>query len=248
MRNSERVFDVSPLESPNPHCAVCRAVYVPVRIVEDVTLGELVKTLVGGEEGKPIPFGGIISVQEGSRMLFESEDFEDNADKTLKELGIGVGKFVTISDDDEPHWPVQLCLGRYVWPARPSSCTRSRAKILRQTFDLRSYLPASSSARIEFDSSAIPSPIPMRAPPPEPEADSDAEEELSTVVQGAAAVDPEAGRPGAKITGKKRTADEAGLPESEGDVGEAHDDKKKKTTADYLVLEDDDENVMIDLT
>jgi hypothetical protein len=33
------------------------------------------------------PFGGIISVQEGSRMLFESEDSEDNADKTLKELG-----------------------------------------------------------------------------------------------------------------------------------------------------------------
>ena len=96
LRNSERVFDVSPLEPPNPHCAVCRAVYVPVRIVEDVTLGELVKTLVGGEgEGKPIPFGGIISVQEGSRMLFESEDSEDNADKTLKELGIGVGKFVT---------------------------------------------------------------------------------------------------------------------------------------------------------
>ncbi|GAA5965547.1 hypothetical protein JCM8115_001569 [Rhodotorula mucilaginosa] len=223
LRNSERVFDVSPLEPPNPHCAVCRAVYVPVRIVEDVTLGELVKTLVGGEgEGKPIPFGGIISVQEGSRMLFESEDFEDNADKTLKELGIGVGKFVTISDDDEPRWPVQLCLG--------------------------SYLPASSSERIEFDSSAIPSPIPMRAPPPEPEADSDAEEDLSTVVQGAAAVDPEAGRPGAKVTGKKRTADEAGLPESEGDVAGAHDDKKKKKTVDYLVLEDDDEKVMLDLT
>lgn len=128
LRNSERVFDVSPLEPPNPHCAVCRAVYVPVRIVEDVTLGELVKTLVGSEgEGKPIPFGGIISVQEGSRMLFESEDFEDNADKTLKELGIGVGKFVTISDDDEPHWPVQLCLGRYAC-SRASSRTRTQAK------------------------------------------------------------------------------------------------------------------------
>lgn len=89
----------------------------------------------------------------------------------------------------------------------------------------------------------------MRAPPTEPEADSDAEEDLSTVVQGAAAVDPEAGRPGSKVTGKKRTADEAGLPESEGVAeGEAHDDKKKKKTVDYLVLEDDDEKVMIDLT
>ncbi|GAA5865163.1 hypothetical protein JCM3774_002157 [Rhodotorula dairenensis] len=232
-RASDRVFDVSPLSPPNPHCAVCRAVYVPVRVVEDVRLGELIHSLVGGEDDegatKPIPFGGIISVQEGSRMLFESEDFEDNADKTLKELGIGVGKFVTVSDDDEPHWPVQLCLG--------------------------SYLPASSAERVQADVSAIPSPIPMRAPPPEPEAeDSDAEaadQELSVVVQGAAAIDPEAGRPGAKVTGKKRTADEAGLPEptevvEPSDAASAEAKKQKRT--EYLVLEDDGDEVILDLT
>lgn len=110
-RTPQRVFDISPLSKPNPHCAVCRAVYFPVRLAEDVRLGELVRELVG--EGKPIPFEGVVSVQEGSRLLFESEDFEDNAEKTLKELGIGEGKFVTVADDDEPHWPVQLCIGRY---------------------------------------------------------------------------------------------------------------------------------------
>ncbi|GAA5984580.1 hypothetical protein JCM10908_003409 [Rhodotorula pacifica] len=221
-RTAQRIFDVSPLSAPNPHCAVCRAVYVPVRLVEDVTLGELVKTLVG--EGKPIPFEGIISVQEGSRMLFESDDFEDNADKTLKELGIGVGKFVTVSDDDEPHWPVQLCLG--------------------------SYLPASSAERIEADSSAIPSPIPTRAPPPEPEADSDDDEQLTTVVEGAAATDPEAGRPGPKVTGKKRTADEAGLPElsEEAESNATAGETKKKKKTDYIVLEDDGDEVILDLT
>lgn len=110
-RTPQRVFDISPLSKPNPHCPVCRAVYVPVRLAEDVQLGELVRALVG--EGKPIPFEGVVSVQEGSRLLFESEDFEDNAEKTLKELAIGEGKFVTVADDDEPHWPVQLCIGRY---------------------------------------------------------------------------------------------------------------------------------------
>lgn len=108
-RTPQRVFDVSPLSAPNPQCAVCRIVYVPVRVAADVTLGELVKELVG--EGKPIPFEGVVSVQEGTRLLYESEDFEDNAGKTLKELGIDEGKFVTVSDDDEPHWPVQLCIG-----------------------------------------------------------------------------------------------------------------------------------------
>ncbi|KWU43431.1 hypothetical protein RHOSPDRAFT_19585 [Rhodotorula sp. JG-1b] len=175
LRNSERVFDVSPLYPPNPHCAVCRAVYVPVRVVEDVTLGELVKTLVGGEdEGKPIPFAGIISVQEGSRMLFESEDFEDNADKTLTELGIGVGKFVTISEDDEPHWPVQLCLGRYVSPTCLSSHSAPGLKFppnLAPPAVTCPLLPASGSSSMRAPSPLqsrcallLPSPKPTRTP------------------------------------------------------------------------------------
>lgn len=86
-------------------------------MVEDATLGELVRELVG--EGKPIPFGGFVSVQEGARLLWETEDFEDNAEKTLKELDIKEGKFVTVSDDED-HWPVQLCIGRC---ARFFSCS-----------------------------------------------------------------------------------------------------------------------------
>lgn len=113
----------------------------------------------------------------------------------------------------------------------------------------RSALPADSEKRVEADTSAIPSPIPTRAPPPEPAADTDDEDaitvggdDLAIVIEGAASTDPEAGRPGAKVVGKKRTADEAGLPE-DADAGE-----KKQKKADYIVLEDDGDEVIIDLT
>ncbi|GAA5826743.1 hypothetical protein JCM11251_002876 [Rhodosporidiobolus azoricus] len=223
-RTEQRIFDVNNLSAPNPYCAVCRVVYAPVRVKEDVTLGELVKELVGEE--KPVPFGGFISVQEGTRLMWETEDFEDNGEKTLKELECGEGKFVTINDDED-HWPVVLCLG--------------------------SYLPADHANRIEITprsdgSSPIPSSIPTKAPPPAaPGAEEDEDDEplfaaptgtaddLDIVIEGGLAVDPEAGAPGAKITGKKRSADEAEL----GTEGEA---KKKKEE------EKDGDAVIIDLT
>ncbi|GAA5836792.1 hypothetical protein JCM9279_007663 [Rhodotorula babjevae] len=219
-RTSGRVFDVSPLSPPNPHCAVCRVVYVPVRIARDVTLGEFVKGLVGEGEGK-VPFEGVVTVQEGTRLVWESDDFEDNGERTMDSLGLGEGKFVTVTDDDEPHWPVQFCIS--------------------------SYLPEGATPRLQPDLSALPSPIPLRAPPPAPPADdaasSDDDADLITVVEGAAAHGPEAGAPGAQVVGKKRRADELeGEGEAEGGA------KKRKAGESDVVVLDADDDVVIDLT
>ncbi|GAA5913687.1 hypothetical protein JCM8208_005902 [Rhodotorula glutinis] len=226
-RTSGRVFDVSPLSPPNPHCAVCRVVYVPVRIARDVTLGEFVRGLVGeGGEGK-VPFEGVVTVQEGTRLVWESDDFEDNADRTMDSLGLGEGKFVTVTDDDEPHWPVQFCIS--------------------------SYLPDGATPRLQPDLSSLPSPIPLRAPPPAPPADDasasddDDDGDLVTVVEGAAAHGPEAGAPGAQVVGKKRRADEALEGEGE-EQGEGGAKKRKAPQQKDVVVLDADDDVVIDLT
>ncbi|GAA5825052.1 hypothetical protein JCM3770_004514 [Rhodotorula araucariae] len=215
-RTPQRVFDVSPLSPPNPHCAVCRVVYVPVRVARDTTLGEFVHGLVG--EAKAVPFAGVVAVQEGTRLVWESDDFEDNAEKTLAELGMAEGRFVTVTDDDEPHWPVQFCIGP--------------------------FLPEGATPRLQPDLSALPSPIPLRAPPPAPPAASDDDDDLlAAVIEGAAAHGPEAGAPGAVVSGKKRGADEAGL----GTVVPPESAKKRREAeAGVVVLDDDD--VVIDLT
>ncbi|GAA5895351.1 hypothetical protein JCM6882_006228 [Rhodosporidiobolus microsporus] len=226
-RTDQRVFDVANLDKPNPYCAVCRVVYAPVRVRDDVTLGEFVGALVG--EGKAVPFEGFVSVQEGTRLVWETEDFEDNKDKTLKELEMGEGKFVTVNDDED-HWPIIFCLG--------------------------SYVPADHPFRVEVTprpdgSSPIPSSIPKKAPPPPaPGAhDSDSDDDLITaapagaaddleiVIEGELAVGPEAGAPGAKVTGKKRTAEEAQL-------GAASEEGSKKAREE----ERDGGAVVIDLT
>ncbi|GAA6010546.1 hypothetical protein JCM10207_001356 [Rhodosporidiobolus poonsookiae] len=218
-RTPQRVFDVSPLGAPNPHCAVCRAVYLPVQVAEGTTLGDLVDALVGEGEGKAVDWEAV-SVQEGARLLFESEDFEDNRAKTLKELECGTGRFVVLADMDEERWPVVCCLGE--------------------------TLPASSTERVLVSPSALaslPRPIPLKpAPPPAPAADGtataaadeDDDDDLAIVLEGQQATGAEAGAPGAKVTGKKRAAEEAGLDEGEG--------KKRKTEK----KEEDDDIIVID--
>lgn len=74
-----------------------------------MTLGGFVKLVVedrlklGGEEER-------VSVMEGSRLLWETEDFEDNGDKTLRELQCGVGKFLMV-ENEENDWPISFSVG-----------------------------------------------------------------------------------------------------------------------------------------
>lgn len=106
MRGPKRVFSLTSLATPNPHCSVCRVVYLPIKLKEDITLGEFVKQVVVGEVG----FDDHVTVSLGSRLLWETEDFEDNEKKTMKELGFTEGTFATVVDDDD-HYPIEISIG-----------------------------------------------------------------------------------------------------------------------------------------
>lgn len=107
---SDKFFSVSPLAPPNTQCSMCRVLYLPLSLSANITLGELVEGLVVGQLG----WDGQVTVQEGSRILWETEDFEGNKDKKLSELGISEGTFLTVLDDDDPHVPVSFSISTYV--------------------------------------------------------------------------------------------------------------------------------------
>ncbi|GAA6059204.1 hypothetical protein JCM10212_006597 [Sporobolomyces blumeae] len=259
-RQSDKVFDVGPCSTPNPYCAVCRVAYVPVRVKRDFTLGEFVNQVVKGRVGLGKEEGSMVSVQEASRLLFETDDFEDNAAKTLEELECGVGKFVTVEDDEEPaKWPVSFSIG--------------------------AFLPDDSEARFEVDTTAVPSPIPHKPTPPpavDPAASAngaadDADDDIAFEMDDAAeivivepvvaAAAPASAPNGAAVdareveikdalapqlslkegqgvvTGKKRSADEAelGQGESNGDATAPSPSKKEKKV-------DEKEVEVVDLT
>ncbi|KAM0750516.1 hypothetical protein T439DRAFT_381188 [Meredithblackwellia eburnea MCA 4105] len=141
-RDPSKVFSSGPLSKPNSQCSVCRVVYVPISLSSKITLGQFVNKVVIGEMG----WEGQVSVQEGGRGLWETDDFEDNADKTLLSLEITQGKFLTVVDDDDPHYPVSFAIGE----------------------------PLLDDSEILFKLiKTLPNPIPMKAPPPPPDADSD---------------------------------------------------------------------------
>lgn len=59
--------------------------------------------------------GAMVSITEGSRLVYETEEFEDNKGREMGELGLGEGKFVTVEvEEDEEgrgRWPVVFCVG-----------------------------------------------------------------------------------------------------------------------------------------
>lgn len=105
-RSSSRILSSTLLSAPNPYCSICRIVYIPLAIAPSLTLGEFVDLLVQNELG----WKGQVTVQEGARIVWESEDFEDNGEKTMVALGLGEGSFVSVLDDDEPHLPVAFSI------------------------------------------------------------------------------------------------------------------------------------------
>lgn len=95
-RANNRVLIPSVPNKPSPVCSICRVVYLPVAVAPGYTLGQFVADVVEGELG----MDGHVIVQEAARVVYETDDLEDNAGKTLAELGIKEGKFVTVTDDD----------------------------------------------------------------------------------------------------------------------------------------------------
>ncbi|KAK4700965.1 ubiquitin-like 1-activating enzyme E1 B, partial [Phenoliferia sp. Uapishka_3] len=148
-RDPKKAFSPGRLSLPNSQCSVCRVVYLPIMVASGFTLGEFVEKVVVGEMG----WEGHVSVLESARLMWETEDFEDNKEKTLAELGLTLGSFINVLDDDDPHYPVSF------------SITGAHRN---------SILPIDSTESYKLGAT-IPSPIPTKLPPPVPEPDSDEE-------------------------------------------------------------------------
>ncbi|KAG8740350.1 E1 ubiquitin-activating protein uba2 [Ceratobasidium sp. 414] len=100
---------VQNLSAPNPHCAVCRPVYVSVACdPARTTLGEVVKGILKlGAAGEEEPRE--VSVYEAGRVLSEP-DWEDNFEKTLESLNCRRGTILMIVDDAEELVDLAVCL------------------------------------------------------------------------------------------------------------------------------------------
>jgi ubiquitin-like 1-activating enzyme E1 B len=79
---------------PNPHCGVCRDTFVEVMCdPRRTTLAEVVNGILGGEGVREV------SVYEDNRILADP-DWSDNLERTLDNLNVTRGKFLSIVDDD----------------------------------------------------------------------------------------------------------------------------------------------------
>ncbi|KAG8720204.1 E1 ubiquitin-activating protein uba2 [Ceratobasidium sp. 395] len=100
---------VQNLSAPNPHCAVCRPVYVSVACNPSrATLGDVVKgvlKLEAGEDGEMRE----VSVYETGRVLSEP-DWEDNFERTLESLNCGRNTILMVVDDAEELVDLAVCL------------------------------------------------------------------------------------------------------------------------------------------
>lgn len=204
-RSSNKILSHTILSTPNPQCSICKVVYVPLSIRRDFTLGEFVDSIVVKELG----YEGQVTVQEGARILFETEDFEENRGKLLSELDAGEGKSVNVLDDDEPRVPVAFSI-TLVPSFSPLPLLRVRSALnLRRCYR---YLPAESTESYII-ATPIPS-IPMKVPlpPPHPESDDDSD---AIEVEGVKLISG---------SGKKRSADQAGLESAGNEVKKAKDE------------------------
>lgn len=100
-RTTQRVFTSFPPSRPNPACGVCQDVYISLRAdTSRLTLGELVEDIAKRSRDE----GGMgieaeVGVYESSRLLYDP-DFEDNVEKTLKDLGAVAGTMIAVVDED----------------------------------------------------------------------------------------------------------------------------------------------------
>ncbi|KAK4684494.1 ubiquitin-like 1-activating enzyme E1 B, partial [Tremellales sp. Uapishka_1] len=100
---------------PDPNCAVCRDVYIPIKVdVERCTLGEFYFGVVGEWLGMHLRDPRYeddfqCAIYEGARVLHDP-DFEDNHGKKLAELGVERGKMLTIVDEDEVYRTIHFCI------------------------------------------------------------------------------------------------------------------------------------------
>ncbi|KAF7792682.1 hypothetical protein EIP86_003780 [Pleurotus ostreatoroseus] len=99
------------LSAPNPKCGVCRDTYTEVLCdPARVTLGEVVRGILGDGDGQGGTGDRAVSTYEDKRVLSDP-DWDDNMDRTLESLNVTRGKFLSIADDDGDYATIQVGIG-----------------------------------------------------------------------------------------------------------------------------------------
>jgi len=101
-----RISAEASLFPPNPNCPVCGAAWSKLTINPDrSTLSHLVAKLK-----EDMGYSEEFSVTTDDARIVYDPDLEDNLGKTLSELGIGAGGFITVTDDGDEEPRVDLVL------------------------------------------------------------------------------------------------------------------------------------------
>lgn len=88
---------------PNPTCSVCRSRSATAHVnFETTTLKDLITNaiLLPVEEGGAGMDSEEVSILDGSKLIYDI-DFDDMADKPLKEIGLKAGTILRITNDNE---------------------------------------------------------------------------------------------------------------------------------------------------
>ncbi|OWP00707.1 hypothetical protein B2J93_1310 [Marssonina coronariae] len=109
----ERLLASDRMRGPNPDCPVCSVAQSRLLIdMSRATLSDLVEDFLRLELG----YSEEIVVNHGADLLYDVEE-TDNLAKTLRELGIETGSFLTVIDEDEENPRVNLVLNVQDHPA-----------------------------------------------------------------------------------------------------------------------------------
>jgi ubiquitin-like 1-activating enzyme E1 B len=104
-RRADQAFAAEPLRPPNPTCQVCGIVRTEMQIAAETTIGDVVEML-----RDELGYGEEISVLgDGGKLLYDI-DFDDLLERTLKDLGIGEGRTLTIVDEESERVNVELII------------------------------------------------------------------------------------------------------------------------------------------
>jgi ubiquitin-like 1-activating enzyme E1 B len=100
------------VEQPNPACAVCNDVYIPFKVdLKRLTLGNFVEEVVQGWL-QPAVAGNDdfeVTIMEGGRVLADP-DFKDNYGRTLADLGVTRGQYLSVADEDSVYCRIHFCI------------------------------------------------------------------------------------------------------------------------------------------
>lgn len=109
--NGTRLLTSARLGAPNAACGVCQDVYMRACVdVRRCTIGHVVRLARQAREHGGLGFDVEgIEVYEGTRLLAD-EDFDDNVDKPLADVGLAPGMTLTLVDDDGAKASLNLVL------------------------------------------------------------------------------------------------------------------------------------------